>query len=97
MTEPTSRDCQDRLAVSPAEAARLAGVGRTLLYEALSSGALRSSKIGKRRVILVDALRAWLELHAWNVTHQSTSPVGNQVDRSVRRHQAAQGLRGEGR
>jgi excisionase family DNA binding protein len=81
MTEPTIRDCQDRLAVSPAEAAQLAGVGRTLLYEALGSGALPSLKIGKRRLILMDALRAWLEEHASNgvnppVAHQPTMPAG---------------------
>ena len=49
-----------RLAVSPLEAARLAGVGRTTLYEAIGSGELRSLKIGKRRLITVDALREWL-------------------------------------
>lgn len=49
-----------RLAVSPAEAARLAGIGRTTLYEALGSGALRSLKIGKRRLITIEALKDWL-------------------------------------
>ena len=64
MTEPTAIDhnaASDRLAVSPAEAARLAGVGRTTIYEAIGSGALRSLKIGKRRLILIVSLRAWLE------------------------------------
>lgn len=50
----------ERLAVSPSEAARLAGIGRTTLYEAIGSGALRSLKIGKRRLITVEALRDWL-------------------------------------
>ena len=50
----------ERLAVSPGEAARLAGVGRTTLYEAIGSGELRSLKIGKRRLITVEALRDWL-------------------------------------
>ena len=49
-----------RLAVSPADAARLAGIGRTTLYEALGSGALRSLKIGKRRLITIEALKDWL-------------------------------------
>ena len=49
----------ERLAVSPTEA-RLAGIGRTTLYEALSSGALRSLKIGKRRLITIEALKDWL-------------------------------------
>ncbi len=49
------------LAVSPSEAARLCGIGRTTLYTALSSGELRSAKIGTRRLITIDALRDWLE------------------------------------
>lgn len=50
----------ERLAVSTSEAARLTGIGRTTLYEAIGSGALRSLKIGKRRLITVEALRDWL-------------------------------------
>jgi excisionase family DNA binding protein len=50
----------ERIAVSPSEAARLAGIGRTRLYEAIGSGSLRSLKIGKRRLITVEALREWL-------------------------------------
>jgi excisionase family DNA binding protein len=51
---------EERLAVSAADAARLTGVGRTKLYEAIGSGALRSLKIGKRRLIMIEALRDWL-------------------------------------
>jgi excisionase family DNA binding protein len=54
-----------RLAVSPAEAARMAGIGRTTLYEALGSGALRSLKIGKRRLITIEALKEWLAAAEW--------------------------------
>ena len=41
------RDSVGVLAVAPAEAARLAGVGRTTIYEAIGAGALKSVKIGK--------------------------------------------------
>jgi excisionase family DNA binding protein len=51
------------LAVSPAEAGRLVGVGRTTIYAAISSGELRSLKIGTRRLVAVDALREWLLAH----------------------------------
>jgi excisionase family DNA binding protein len=51
------------LAVSPAEAGRLVGVGRTTIYAAISSGELRSVKIGTRRLVAVDALREWLLAH----------------------------------
>ncbi|MCT4577496.1 helix-turn-helix domain-containing protein [Donghicola sp.] len=49
------------LAVSPNEAARLCSIGRTTLYAALSSGELKSVKIGTRRLITLDALRDWLK------------------------------------
>ena len=48
------------IAVSPDEAARLAGIGRTTLYAALAQGDLPSIKLGTRRLILVDAIRDWL-------------------------------------
>jgi excisionase family DNA binding protein len=51
------------LAVGPTEAARLAGVGRTTVYEAIGAGKLKSVKIGKRRLITIEALRAWLLAH----------------------------------
>ena len=57
------RDSVGVLAVAPAEAARLAGVGRTTIYEAIGAGALRSVKIGKRRLITIEALKAWLLAH----------------------------------
>jgi excisionase family DNA binding protein len=53
----------DPIAVSPAEAARLAGIGRTTIYAAISSGSLSSLKVGKRRLIAVATLRAWLQAH----------------------------------
>ena len=57
------RDSVGVLAVAPAEAARLAGLGRTTIYEAIGAGALRSVKIGKRRLITIEALKAWLLAH----------------------------------
>jgi putative DNA primase/helicase len=50
----------DPLAVSVAAATRVSGIGRTSLYEAMGSGELASCKVGKRRLILLDDLRAWL-------------------------------------
>ena len=48
----------DRLALSPKEAAAAIGVGRTFLYEAISSGGLKTIRIGARRFITIDALVA---------------------------------------
>lgn len=48
------------LAVSPNDAARLIGIGRTKLYAEIKSGSLRSVKIGARRLITIAALEDWL-------------------------------------
>lgn len=48
------------IAVSPDEAARLAGIGRTSLYAALAKGNLKSIKIGTRRLIKIEAIHEWL-------------------------------------
>lgn len=48
------------LALSPADAARAAGVGRTTLYVALGSGDLKSFRYGRRRLIRVESLNEWL-------------------------------------
>lgn len=65
MTDTTELITQSTqiLAVSPNEAARLCSIGRTTLYAALSSGQLKSIKIGTRRLITIDALRAWLKMN----------------------------------
>jgi excisionase family DNA binding protein len=38
------------------EAARLLGIGRTTVYDLLRSGRLRSIKIGRRRLVPVEAV-----------------------------------------
>ena len=50
-----------RLAASPSEAARMAGIGRTKLYELISSNEIASVKLGSRRLIRVSAIEAWLD------------------------------------
>ena len=61
LNEPTPKHAP--IAVSPDEAARLAGIGRTTLYAALAKGDLPSIKIGTRRLVRVNAIREWLERH----------------------------------
>lgn len=48
------------LAVGPEEAGRMTGHARSAIYEAIAKGELDSFKSGKRRLILVKALEAWL-------------------------------------
>lgn len=50
----------EAIGLSVIEAARIAGVGRSTLYEALASGKLQARKLGTRTIILETDLRAWL-------------------------------------
>ncbi len=48
------------LAVSIPDAVKMTGVGRSSLYAAIKTGALSVRKAGRRTVVPVDALKAWL-------------------------------------
>ena len=49
------------LAVSIADACKVTGLCRTVIYEHIKSGRLCARKVGRRTVILAGDLRAWLE------------------------------------
>lgn len=51
------------LALSVPEAARLLGIGKTSMYELISSGAIVKAKIGRRTVIPFHAVEAFLQKH----------------------------------
>ena len=53
----------ERLAVSVEEAAAMSGLGRSTIYLALGEGSLRSLKVGKRRLIPLEALKDWMAAH----------------------------------
>ncbi|MBL0312736.1 MAG: helix-turn-helix domain-containing protein [Holophagaceae bacterium] len=50
------QDGKFKLALGPVEAAKALGIGRTLLFELLQSGDLRSFTIGSRRLIRISDL-----------------------------------------
>jgi excisionase family DNA binding protein len=64
------------LAHSIPEACSIACAGRTALYEAIRSGALRAVKRGRRTLILDDDLRRWL---------QSLPPLATEANMQLRR------------
>lgn len=49
------------LSVGIEEAARITGYSRSGIYEIMAQGELKSFKLGKRRLVLVTELKAWIE------------------------------------
>ena len=49
-----------RVALRVPEAAKSAGVSRAFLYRAISDGSIRSTKLGKMRLIRTVDLEAWV-------------------------------------
>jgi excisionase family DNA binding protein len=68
----------NRIALSVNEAAAAAGFSRQMIYNAINCGELRSAKIGKRRVITMEALRDWLRSKEREVAMMSASSMGAQ-------------------
>lgn len=54
----------DNRLLSIGEAAAVLGVGRTALYQELTTGRLRSFKVGRRRLIPTSAIDAYIEAGA---------------------------------
>jgi excisionase family DNA binding protein len=48
-------------ALSVEEAAKAAGIGRTMLFEEIRKGRITARKVGRRTIIVVDELDAWLK------------------------------------
>jgi excisionase family DNA binding protein len=49
------------LSISIDEARRQTGIGRTRIFAEIKAGNLRAHKIGRRTVIILDDLHAWLQ------------------------------------
>jgi excisionase family DNA binding protein len=54
-------DTTDRITAPVGEFCRLAGIGRSLVYEMIGDGRLDSITIGKRRLIVLDSYRKLIE------------------------------------
>ncbi|RON71496.1 helix-turn-helix domain-containing protein [Pseudomonas fluorescens] len=57
----TQAETVNSLSVSVEEAARLTSHSRSGIYEVIASGELKAFKIGRRRLILMTELKAWIE------------------------------------
>lgn len=53
----------EKLTVSVGEAAKMLGVSKGFLYPLILSGQVPSLKLGRRRLVSVEALRAWVASH----------------------------------
>ncbi|HEY5107327.1 MAG TPA: helix-turn-helix domain-containing protein [Caulobacteraceae bacterium] len=49
------------LAATIPEACRLSGLGRSSIYALIGNGQVRSTKIGKRRLVMIESLRSVIE------------------------------------
>jgi len=50
---------EDRIAVDVETAAEMLGISRGALYPLVMAGDVPSFKVGRRRLVLVEALRSW--------------------------------------
>lgn len=51
----------EKIGYSVDEAGHVSSVGRTLIYQEIAAGNLRSIKVGRRTVIRAEDLKAWLD------------------------------------
>ena len=57
-------DIQHPIALGIEQACRVTGLGRSTLYRLIGEGRLQTVKIGSRRLVLVESLRALLHADA---------------------------------
>lgn len=62
----TKTDTAQLISVSTEEAARVTGLTRSTVYIAIAKGELKSFKCGRRRLILIKELEAWINNIAKN-------------------------------
>jgi excisionase family DNA binding protein len=53
---------QDRLTLTIYEALRATGIGRTKFYEEVGAGRIKVVRVGRRVLVPVDGLRAWMKV-----------------------------------
>jgi len=67
-----STDLKNRLTLSVDEAMSALGLGKTMFYELLGDGSIRSFKCGKKRLVIVESLRQWItDMESYNIGNLS--------------------------
>ena len=66
----------ERLSYRPAEVRELIGIGRTKLFELLSTGEIESFLVGRARLVSRAALEQWVSQSAQTVIAAEEEPVG---------------------
>jgi len=51
----------ERFTAQIKDACRMSGIGRTVLYDLMTRGDVKSVKIGRRRLVLVDSLKQYVK------------------------------------
>jgi excisionase family DNA binding protein len=75
----------EQLAFTVAEACRIARVGRTALYQAISSGALTARKRGRKTLLLPADLQKWIQsLPTFEPRDQNIKSVNKNEDLATR-------------
>lgn len=77
----TVADVAGRATITVAEAAQLIGVGRSAAYEAARRGQLPTRRVGRKLLVPVPALLAWLGTDG----NESGGPLGHHPDDSAAR------------
>ena len=62
MTLTIQSPIQDRLTLTIPEALKATGIGRTKFYEEVGAGRIKVVRIGRRVLVPVDGLRAWVKV-----------------------------------
>ena len=58
--KPSTVTFDDRLCLSVAETAAVIGVSKPTVWDEIKKGRLRVAKVGRRTLVPVDAIQAWL-------------------------------------
>lgn len=70
-------DTSPRLAYGIEQAIEATSVGRSLLYEQIKAGKLKTFKIGTRTLIATEDLIAWLDLYKTTATCDQYGPTNS--------------------